>query len=528
MRPPHWSTCAATVSAIAAALPAQGDAARVLDRVPADALGFLFAPAPAAAVAALEAAIGAVPAAMPVAAKGTIAAGLVVLRAALGGSVEDTAALVGGGGLVVALLPGESRPRVVAVARPPDVAAAQRWCDRHGERVHAARDGDLLLLGDSPAALAALRRDVPPGERSRWAAMRFDSTSASTVAYGAFDLARVRALAPAPRHLGGAPEFVALPVLAAAADATMVRVRVDAAADLAVELTADASVLSGNRASLMARGAAPRTIVPLADDGLALVTLDRSLRTLFAGAERFLAPGDRAAVQGFLSIADALDGPRSSFVDDLLGGLDEPFVLHVTPPADGDDGEPRSPVRPPEFALVAGMHDAKVAGVVLRVAEVFATIANAERAQRGQGLFHVRRVTDDSGIGLVAEPPDWRGPGSPPVDRQLSPTVWCGRGLVVLASTERAARGIVERAGTGVAVHGDVIELRGPAIASLLAANRAPLELARRLDEGDEPGSAQQFFGVVEAVVGALRHVRFACEVDASTTRLRLVAERRP
>lgn len=527
MRLPCSSICAASALAIAGCLPAQEGAAELLDRVPADAFGFVFAPAPAAAVAALDAAIGPVREVMPPTAQGALAAGLLVLRAALGGSVEETADLIGGGGLVVALVPGERRPHVVAVARPTDPPAAQRWCERHRTRVHSARDGGLLLLGDSDDAVAALRNRPSPGVPSRWSTIPFDTVPASTVLYGAFDLAQLRALPRAPRPPGGPAVFLALPVLSALADATLLRVRVDVADDITVELTADASALGGPRAPLLARGAAPRTIVPLADDGLALVTLDRSLRALFADAERFLSPGDVAAVQGFLSIADALDGPRSSFVDDLLGGLDEPFVLHVTPPADGDEGEARSPVRLPEFALVAGMRDAKVTGVVLRFAEVFATIANAERAQRGQGLFHVRRVTDDSGTGLVAEPPEWRGPGLPPVDRQFSPTVWCGRGLVVVGSTERAARRIVERAGAGVEVRGDVVEIRGAAIAALLAANRGPLELARRLDEGDEPRMAQDFIDVVEGAARAVRQLRITCEVEAATTRLRLVLEPR-
>jgi len=515
--------CLVAGAIVAATAAAQADVRELLARLPDDCIAVVHADAAERAVAAITATLAPLPEGLPPEVTGLVGAGLLTLRSSLGGTVEDTAALLASGGVAIGASANESRGELVMVARPRDGAAALQWCRRFESRIAAALDGDLLLVSSSAAGLARLQQSSSGG---RWRAFDFGVASPGTVLRGAVDLARLRELRGASR-LEAAAQFLGLPLVHALEHAAYLTFDVTADRALSIGGRADATVLGSERAALLAGGSRERSLVPLAEDGLALVSLDRSLRALFDGAERFLDPTARQALQGFLSIADALDGPRSSFVDDLLGGLAEPFALHVLPASAGGD-DARAPLVLPEFAVVAGVANPDVQAVLFRFLQVFTTIANAERMQRGQGAFRLRRLTDESGTGFVAEPPPFDGPGLPPVDRQLTPTVWCGRGLVVLASTETAARRIVASASAAATspVRGDVLELRGPALAALLRANRGPLELARRFDEGEDESAAHRFFDVVLAVANAMQSVVSTVEVDADATRFRIVVTR--
>lgn len=506
------------------ALVAQHDVRDLLGRLPDDCVAVVHAESAERVVAALAAAAGPLPENLPPEVAGWIGAGLVAVRATLRGSIQDTAALLAGDGLAMGLLPDDGSGQIVAALLPRDRDAALQWCERFAGRLFAAVVDDVLLVGTSARGLAKLQQQRTPG---RWRDGDFGPALAGTVLRGAVDLERLRARSGEP-VTSGAARFVLLPIVHALQKATRVSFDVAAERAITVELRADASVLGTDRAALLACSGRERSVLPLADDALLSLSFDRSVHALFGALERHLDPGEVLAVQGFLSIADALDGPRSSFVDDLLGGLEEPFVLHVMP-ATVDAAEPCSPLRLPEFAIVAGIGKANVDAVLFRFAQVFATIANAERVQRGRGAFRLRRIADESGTGFVAEPPEYHGPGLPPLDRQLAPTVWCGDRIVVLASTEAAARRIVAsaRAPERATVRGDVLELRGPNLAAALRDNRGPIELARMFDEGDDDVAAHRFVDVVLAVADALQRVAVTSEVEAGTTRVRVVLERR-
>ena len=128
---------------------------------------------------------------------------------------------------------------------------------------------------------------------------------------------------------------------------------------------------------------------------------------------------------------------------------------------------------------------------------------------------------------LVAEPAAWRGPGAPPLDLALTPTLWTENGIVVLASTREAAAAIVARAGQGRSEpSGDQLMLHGPAIAAWIADHRRVLQLARMLDEGEDAGDAAGFYDAVLAIAAALRTLAVHVQCDEATTRASLTAER--
>lgn len=165
--------------------------------------------------------------------------------------------------------------------------------------------------------------------------------------------------------------------------------------------------------------------------------------------------------------------------------------------------------------------------MLFRAAEALFLISNAERAQRGQVLFPARSRRTEAGRGLVGEPTPWRGPGAPPVEQALSPTVWCENGYVVLASTQAAAMAVIAAAKSPVSVTpSDTLLLRVAEWAPVLAASRSVLELGRVLDEGEGPIAAAHFFDVLTTVAAAVRELSLSVHCDASTTAFELTLAR--
>jgi hypothetical protein len=255
---------------------------------------------------------------------------------------------------------------------------------------------------------------------------------------------------------------------------------------LALRFAFDASQRDGDAAGLLTDS--PLPVPALSAEAVGALRLDRSLRRLLAEPERFLGPDGVLGVTGFLSIADLLDGARTSFVDDVLGGLAEPFDVFVFPAARADDSA-ACPLRLPQLAVVAAVTGADAEAALMRMARTFATIANTERAQQHKGPFFVRaRTGDGGGHGLVAEPRAWSGPGRAPIEQQLQPTLWFAHGRVAIATTPDAARAALLACAAqhaSAAAAGDRFVVRGPALAALLADNRAVIELGRLLDEGE-------------------------------------------
>jgi hypothetical protein len=513
---------------------AQGDLRPLLAKVPDAAVAVATVADPSVVARSLTELLAPVPVGLPADLVTRLGVGLTALRVALDGSTAAWLQRMAGGGLVVAVLP----PAVgvdwqwLLLTRPTDVAAADAWCAAHGERLHRTVLGDLLVLGPNAAVVEQVRaREATVS--GRWSASDAVPAAAITPGIAArIDLTALRSWlgprAPMLERLGGAARFVFAPIVHALTAASWLQLDLRAdASRLHIGVQADASLLSVPYSALLANGAGSTARPTLPADGLLSLTLDRSLRALLDEPGRFLAADDVQSVQGFLSIADALDGPRSSFVTDLLGGLREPITLQVLPRAAVDDESELPPLQLPEFVVSVVVADERAIDVMFRTARVLATIVNAERAQRGEAPFLMRRLQDGNGHGLVAEPPPWRGPGRAPVDRQLSPTLWVGGGRVALASTVRAAQAAVVRPLAPAAVTGDAVVLRGPAIAAAIAGSRSALALGRMLDEGEDRAEAQRFFAALIAVTETIAELRLGVVLEAATTQFELELERR-
>lgn len=491
---------------------AQQDLGPLLAQVPDTAIAVAAAAEPAALLRHLGAFAEPVPDGLPPDVTAAIGAAVAVVRTFCDGAPDAWLERLAGGGAVAAWSPpdGGSVGHWLLVLRPDDLAAAEAWCAERARGAHRSTRDGLLVVGEGAAV---------PG---RWAQTDLAVRAAAhDGAVAEIDLARLRgragADATAALRADGVARWAFAPVVQA----------LEGGERLRLEVTASATRIR----LLAAVGGAPiATAEP--DPGtaplavLAALRLERSLRALLAEPERVLDAAGVQAVRGFLSIADALDGPQSSFVDDLLGGLHEPLVLHVLPWPPAPDVE-RAPLCLPQFVVSAAVADAAAVDAALRTARNLATIANAERMQRGAAPFVLRTRSADDGHGLVAEPPPWRGPGAPPVDRQLSPAVWHGNGRLAIATTLSAARAVCAAPALPAVGPGDRLLLRGPALAAAIAQSRGVLELARMLDEGEPPGDARRFFDVVIAVTDALASLDLAVTRDASATTLRLDLERR-
>jgi hypothetical protein len=510
------------------ALPAE-ELRELLALVPDEALFVAIAADPPGVVDAVAGAVGSVPPGLPADVVAGIGAGLTVAQIALQGSVAEWAARTMPGGVAVAIVPGPSGPLALAVSRPVDPDATLRWFATHARAVHVAVEGALLLASNRPEGLA-LMRERAGGAGGGWARFDFDFDFGGDGVglQGAIDLAGTREVLgerwPRIERLDGAGRVLLAPMLEALTRARWLRFGLSAARGLRLSARADAGPDPDGFGRLVARGAAGRDVAPLPDGGLALLTIDRSLRTLLGDPESFLSEQGILGVQGLLSIAEVLDGPRSSFVDDLLGGLEEPFALHALPaglPAD----EPVAPLLLPGLALSAPVAEVGVEQVLFRVTQLFALIANVERMQRNQMPFLVRQRREENARCLVGLPGSWRGPGLPPIDRQLTPTVWCGDDRAVLASTFDTARRIAT-AGRSMHVCGDLLVLRGPAVAAAIERNRTMFELARMLDEGEDRADAGRVVDIVCALSRAVAEVQIACEFGDRSTTWRIQLER--
>lgn len=512
-----------SLAMLVVALPAQEPMAALRARLPDAVVMVVESAAPGRAIAELRQAIGELPEALPTAVRAPLVVGLLALWATVQGNPEAWADRMAGGGACVGWLPGRGGLQPIAVLRPHDLAAATAWLQRFDgvasrvvdDVLVVARDAELCQLVGTSASAAG-----------RWAAVDFGAPAAVRAVV---DLASVRRLAgaAAPRlaALNGGGRFLLAPLVHALEHASWLRAALTGGARLKVSAQADASLRSAPFGRLLSASAARAW--PLANDGLLSLRVDRSFGVLLGKPEAFLAEADVQAVRGFLSIADAIDGVRTSFVDDLLGGLEEPFQLHVLPVVPVDEG-PAPRLQLPGFAVVAGLRREAAVDVLFRAAQLFLLIANAERAQRGKPLFTARLERGEHGRGFVAEPAPWRRPGLPPIEQGLSPTLWCENGVVVLASTRAAALAMVQAAGAAerTTADGDQLVLRGPAIAAALRWSRSAFELARQLDEGEERAAAAQFFDVAFTVLDALREVSVQVRCGADATHLELGVER--
>jgi hypothetical protein len=506
-----------------AALPAQQPALR--GAVPEDAVIVVEMAEPATAVPELLRAIGGVPAGLKEQLGADAWAALAAAWVAVDGNPAVFAQQVAGGGAVLATVPMGGGAQTVLLLRPGQPEVLAEWLARFAAQVpHEVVDG-TFVLGNNRSLVQRTAARVHDGG-GRWAKVELGPMAALR---GAIDLAAIRRAAaaklPAWSALDGGARFLLLPLAHALLEGNLVTFAL-AGGERLVFTASTATTVRGTAVGGLLTAATPHPHVPLPADGLATFRLERSLRALLQTPERFLRPAEVLGVQGFLSIADAIDGARTSFVDDLLGGLGEPFTLHVlpiTPPVDG----PAPRLQLPGLAVVAPITNPKAEAILLRVAEAFFLIVNAERAQRGQVLFPARAQRSEHGRGFVGEPLPWRGPGAPPIEQGLSPTVWIENGHAVLASTQAAAMAIVAAAKTPVAVEpADTLVLRAAEWVPVLTASRSVFELGRVLDEGEDRADAARFFDVLATVAAAVHEVSLAVRCDATTTTVELALAR--
>jgi hypothetical protein len=541
--PPSFTVTACTCSLVAClavtggpaqAVPPPGALDALLARLPETTLAAVATATPVPGWRAFAAALGDVPAGLPADVVGWLGVGFVAVRHTLGGAPEPALERLARGGLVAGWWPAAGGLQAGLVLRPGDMAAAAAWCERFAATGLARCDGDLLLLATSRAACEQLSERT---DGRRGAMLLTGAPAAGDLLHGGVDLVAVRQWLGdrMPPAASGLPRLALAPFAHALRHGRHLDLRLHA--DRAVELSAtvDASFVGTPLGELSVGSAAPAD--PESGSVLRLV-LDRSWRRLLALPERFLDDADVTAVRGFLSIADALDGAATSFVDDLLGGLVEPIVFEVLAPVPGGEGVdvaagPEHPPEParvhlPGIVLTAPMALPAVEAVLRRMAQALATVATATQMQAGRPGFRLRPVAIDGARGFTAEPPPWRGPGAPPIDATLSPTLLCGRGHAVVASTFAAACTAFARLPTppAAAAAGDALVLHGDALAAVVQQNRAVLELARVLDEGETPAEAQRFFDVVAAVAAAVRRLDVHVLPTAGSTRLRLRLER--
>ncbi len=516
---------AAVVAAQGAVAPAP---ALRLQWVPAGAVAVLDVAGPARFVGGLARALGGWPRDLPADVAALVSLGLLAVRNAVGGDFATQVEKLAGGGAVLAWAPQPSGWGLAAAVRPADPVAALDVARRLFPRACLAEDAGWLLLGERPQALEAMRA-ARAGER-RWDAAALPS-AAPDAAVLAVDLAAVRAGSgggvPALEGLGGQARFWFAPFAHALRQGRHLRASLAGGDALQLWLDVDASAIGTPLAELLTAAGTTRAILPMPDEAVACLVLDRSLHRLLARPAAFLPAAAVTDVESFLSVAESLDGPHTSIVDDLVGRLDEPAMLYVLRPAVPLAHE-RPPLLLPDAAVVVRVRDDRVESVVRRVVGLLLVIANAERVQRRQGPLALRDWRCEHGAGLVAELPEWRGPGAPPVESVLSPVVAFGSGHMVLATTARAAERLLEACGAEprVRMQGDLLVLRGAPLADVVAASRAALQLARMLDEGEDEARAARFFAVFDAVARAVREISVTGGPEQDRTSLTLRIER--
>ena len=490
---------------------------------------------PPAAVEAMLAALGDVPDGLPMLVRGKVAVGVASLAFALGGTPQRWAQRVAGGGAVLGLLPHKGKAVPIAIMQPGDMAAAIKWFSRAVGVDRHAVVGKYMLVAGVSTALPRLREhlDQRGGRWGKVAAASDCSDGGATDIRILVDVHGWRKQAgdrwPDGAKLDGGARFLLAPVAHVLAEARWLRVAIGGGDRLFVELEADASVRGRDDGQMLLT--TPRPLPVLPPDGIAAMRLERSLHRLFATPETFLNEDERLAIGEFLSIANALDGPHTSFVADGLGGLGEPLDLMVFAANVGEGPDERSPLALPQFALLTEVTGKPTEALLTRMLRLLATIVNAERTRMDKQAFFVRnRRGDDSGHGMVGEPRTWRGPGRPPIEQQVTPTIWFDGGFVALASTQAAAiQAITAAKKAGRApTRGDRLLVRGGPLARELIANHRPLAFARMLDEGDSPTEADQFFVVVERVLAAIDLLEVSLMAEAKVTRATVRLQRVP
>ena len=476
-----------------------------------------------ATLGALGRALGPVPVGLPLEIRTGMGLAWLGLRARLGRTHDELVNLIVPGPAVLAVVVRDGRQVPLFTSRVLEPAAVSSLLEDFPD-IPGVLHGEVLAVGPEARALDFLLPALSdPGAEP---GLRIHVDLQSLRALGGIGAGSIsRGLDGGSRFLFG--PWVRIWERAGALDGEVL------ATELGVELRVrlDATIAGDPWQELSARGDAPR-LAPAPPVGtVAFVSLDRQLLGLFGNLSQMLSEEDVASAQSFLSGVEQIMG-GASFVEDVLGSLAEPMHVYVLdsqehlPPGE----QPR--IRLPSFALVAELRDASrttLKNILERAARFLLLVTNAQRAMDGQAPFRLRRETGDGFAGLVAEPMEWRGPGSPPTEHGLSPTLLFAHGHVVLASTRGGAMSILESLSRRRTVQlvGDHLEVRGPALARVLRRNQSVLQMGRVLDEGETLAESKRFWQTVNAVLDAFPSIRLEVRSDGSETHATLSVRRR-
>ena len=347
-------------------------------------------------------ALGAVPKQLPEAVRTEIAVALTGARLWLGAAPGELGRQLAAGGAVIGIAPRTGgKPDWCAVLRPGDRPAAEKFLARFADRIAVAAADDLLLVAGSPAMRDRLLSRAQNGA-GRWA--KWPDADVPKAEFRALvDLAALREVmarsadqqADPLARLDGGGRWLLAPLLPALLQGERLCAVLDGGPPLrlALRATLPAASPTGPWRELLPKQHQERIILAPPEGTLAVLALDRSVRALLAQPKHFLRPAEVANAQAFLSVADRLDGARTSFVADLLGGLGEPWTLYVLRGAEPDDGA-LPELLLPSFAI-ATTATAAVEPILSHTAQTLLLIANTERAQRRQLPYMLRAVHDE-------------------------------------------------------------------------------------------------------------------------------------
>lgn len=479
---------------------------------------------------ALGRSLGPVPRGLPGRVRAAPALVALGLRAATGYSLGELLDALGSREVALALLDG-SPPTPVLVSRVTDRKAARKVLSRLEGGVVFGLRGDLLGMAPAQGAVDDLWREDRPrlADVAGFAERRPELLPGRSVRFYV-NLARLR------RRLGvragglfermdAGGRFLVGPIVAAVEAASRLdgTIRFDpGGVRLKARLNGSPHAAAPAVATLLSKR--PRAVPPLPEEGLATIALDRDLHAFFARAESLLAEDDLTGLKSFLSIADTLIG-RASFVDDLLARLEGPLTLLIV--AEPPLAPPRPRIALPSFVLAAPLTDPRAIRSIESLAANLALIHVQQRRRAGKRPFLLRKRELDGHDALVAVPAEEDGPGDPPLEQALSPTLLFAHGHVLLASTTHGARAVARALARGSRrVEGDLVEARGAAVADYVARNRNVLAIGNVLDTGKRWLEAVEETKILEGLARAVRDARLAVRLRPSVTEVELVARR--
>ena len=476
-----------------------------------------------ATLGALGRALGPVPGGLPLEIRTGLGLAWLGLRARLGRPHDELVNLLVPGPAVLAVVVRDGRPVPLFTSRVLDPEAVSSLLEEFPD-IPGVVAGEVLAVGPEARGLDSLLPGLSdPGAEQ---GLRIHADLHQLRALGGLgDRSISQGLNGGMRFLFG--PWVRIWERAGSLDGEVVAT--EPGVELRVRL--DATMVGDPWQELTARGNAPRLAPAPPGDTVAFFSLDRQLLGLFGNLRQMLSEEDVASAQSFLSGVDQLMG-GASFVQDLLGSLAEPMHVYVLDPEEHLPPGERPHIRLPSLALVAQLRDGStrtVKNILERTARFLLLVTNAQRTMNDQTPFRLRRESGDGFAGLVAEPMEWRGPGSPPTEHGLSPTLLFAHGHVVLATTRGGAMSILGSLSEGRTVEliGDHLEVRGPALARVLRRNQSVLQMTRVLDQGETLAESKRFWQTVNAVLDAFPSIRLEVRSDGDETHASLSVRRR-